>query len=390
LSFNKLTIVIWIILQLGPLGALFAQGSWYSYTTENSIMVDHQVNKVLIVDDVKWVGTNWGLYTFDNIQWVDYSSYLPHPQVRSLNLDHNGVLYVSTLGGIAVFDGSSWSSITPQNSILPGHINEVVFDANNKGYIGTIDGLFQIENGIVSLLLDSSSLEPDFINVKCLEMKGDSLCIGSINGGLAYYYNDSIQWFNASNGLVDNTSIDLVFIDQNLWIAAPYGGLISHLSSGNFISFNTDLFSGWPSNSLNCLYNDDGLLYVGSNEGGFFSFTYQDGIHNTVLYHSSNSGLVNNNVLSITKDNSGFWIGTQGGLVHWTPISAIDDITKNISVKVVENTMLLHAPCDLIIYSLDGKIIVNKQKIQSLSLNKLSRGYYVAEINQNKQLLFVP
>jgi len=390
LSFNKLTIVIWIILQLGPLGALFAQGSWYSYTTENSIMVDHQVNKVFIVDDLKWIGTNWGLYTFDNIQWIDYSSYLPHPQVRSINQDNNGVLYVSTLGGVAMYDGVSWSSFTPQNSILPGHINEVVFDENNIGYIGTINGLFLLENGLISLLLDSSSLEPNFVNVRCLQMKGDSLCIGTINGGLAYYYNGSIEWYNTNNGLNDNSSIDLLFLDQNLWIAAPYGGLISHLSSGNFLTFNTGIFNDWPSNSLNCLFEDNGLLFVGSNEGGFFSFSYQNGIHNTELYNSTNSGLINDNVLSITKDNSGYWIGTQGGLVHWNPISAIEEITKNISVNVIDNTMLLNAPCDLIIYSLDGKMIVNKQKIQSLSLSNLSKGYYVAEINQNKQLFFIP
>ena len=390
MSFNKLTIVIWIILQLGPLGALFAQGSWYSYTTENSIMVDHQVNKVFIVDDLKWIGTNWGLYTFDNIQWIDYSSYLPHPQVRSINQDNNGVLYVSTLGGVAMYDGVSWSSFTPQNSILPGHINEVVFDENNIGYIGTINGLFLLENGLISLLLDSSSLEPNFVNVRCLQMKGDSLCIGTINGGLAYYYNGSIEWYNTNNGLNDNSSIDLLFLDQNLWIAAPYGGLISHLSSGNFLTFNTGIFNDWPSNSLNCLFEDNGLLFVGSNEGGFFSFSYQNGIHNTELYNSTNSGLINDNVLSITKDNSGYWIGTQGGLVHWNPISAIEEITKNISVNVIDNTMLLNAPCDLIIYSLDGKMIVNKQKIQSLSLSNLSKGYYVAEINQNKQLFFIP
>jgi len=353
-------------------------------------MVDHQVNKVFIVDDLKWIGTNWGLYTFDNIQWIDYSSYLPHPQVRSINQDNNGVLYVSTLGGVAMYDGVSWSSFTPQNSILPGHINEVVFDENNIGYIGTINGLFLLENGLISLLLDSSSLEPNFVNVRCLQMKGDSLCIGTINGGLAYYYNGSIEWYNTNNGLNDNSSIDLLFLDQNLWIAAPYGGLISHLSSGNFLTFNTGIFNDWPSNSLNCLFEDNGLLFVGSNEGGFFSFSYQNGIHNTELYNSTNSGLINDNVLSITKDNSGYWIGTQGGLVHWNPISAIEEITKNISVNVIDNTMLLNAPCDLIIYSLDGKMIVNKQKIQSLSLSNLSKGYYVAEINQNKQLFFIP
>jgi hypothetical protein len=60
-----------ILFQLGPLGALFAQGNWISYTNENTILVDNKINDILIVDGIKWIGTSWGLYTYDNSTWVD-------------------------------------------------------------------------------------------------------------------------------------------------------------------------------------------------------------------------------------------------------------------------------------------------------------------------------
>ena len=134
LSFNK-TILIWIVFQLGPLGALFAQGNWQSFTTENTILVDNQINDILIVDGVKWVGTNWGLYTYDNTSWIDYTDVLPHPLVNSISIDKEGNIYVCTLSGIAIYNGISWDTITSQNSIITSHVNEVVFDDDNTAYV---------------------------------------------------------------------------------------------------------------------------------------------------------------------------------------------------------------------------------------------------------------
>ena len=201
------------IIQIGPLGALFAQGNWEYFTTDNSILVDNTINDILVVDNIKWIGTSWGLYSFDNTSWIDYTSELPHPKVNSINMDNEGKLYVSTLRGLAIFNGDNWEVLTPQNSILRSHINEIVFDNSNIAYIGTINGLYQI-NDDISNILDSSSLEPTFVNVRCLAFKGDSLCIGTVNGGLGYLYNDSISWYNSNNGLIDNTATDILVMDK--------------------------------------------------------------------------------------------------------------------------------------------------------------------------------
>ena len=93
-----------------------------------------------------------------------------------------------------------------------------------------------------ALLLDSSSLEPDFVNISALAFKGDSLCIGTVTGGLGYWYNDSISWYNTTNGLIDNTATDLLVKDQNLWISCPY--LTAQLTNGSFLT-NTGFFPNW-------------------------------------------------------------------------------------------------------------------------------------------------
>ncbi len=354
-------------------------------------MTDNQINDILIIDGVKWIGTNWGLYTYDNTSWIDYTDVLPHPLVNSISIDQEGNIYVCTLSGIAIYDGVSWETITSQNSIITNHVNEVIFDDNNTAYVGTIDGLFKMNNDDISIILDSSSLEPNFINVRCLTFKGDSLCIGTVNGGLGYLYNDSISWYNTNNGLIDNTSTDLLVDKENLWITSPYGGLISHLLDANFLIFNTGFFSDWPSNSLNTVYKDDELFYVGSSGGGFFSFSYDFGVQNTNTFNTKNSGLINDYVLCIEKDELGYWIGTEGGLVYWTDISSIYEpyqVIKPVN-NIFDNVLTFHFKDDINIYSLDGKLIFSDNNISSINLSFLNKGVYISEFNNSRSILIL-
>ena len=377
--------------QLGPLGALFAQSNWESFTIENTILVDNQINDILINNDVKWIGTNWGLYTYDNTSWTDYTDILPHPLVNSISIDKEGNIYVCTLNGIAIYNGSSWETITSQNSIITSHVNEVVFDDNNTAYIGTIDGLFKKNNDDISIILDSSSLEPGFINVNCLSFKGDSLCIGTVNGGLGYLYNDSIDWYNTNNGLIDNTSTDMLVDKENLWLTAPYGGLISHLLNGNFLIFNTGFFNDWPSNSLNTIYKDDDLFYIGSSGGGFFSFNYEFGIQNTNTFNTENSGLINDYVLCIEKDKLGYWIGTEGGLVYWTGVSSINhpNLLYKTTFNILNNRLIFPFKGDIIIYSLEGKHVFSAYNESSVDLSFLNRGCYISEFNNSRSIVII-
>ena len=353
-------------------------------------MSDHQINDILIVDGIKWVGTNWGLFSFDNTTWFDYSVFLPNNQVQSLVLDNNGHLYVSTLGGITIFDGSNWEQLTPQNTPLPSHINELVFDQSNVGFIGTINGLYKKENDLITLLLDSSSLEPDFVNISALAFKGDSLCIGTVNGGLGYWYNDSISWYNTTNGLIDNTATDLLVKDQTLWISCPYGGLTAQLTNGSFLTFNTGFFPNWPSNSLTTLQLDEQLIYVGTIAAGFFEFSFQDGIHNTSVYNTQNSELINNTVLCFEKGDDGYWIGTEGGLVNWNKSSSVnDDVINRTLFNVYENKIILYKDYSFAIFSLDGKKLMQSKGQKQINTGSLSKGLYILSIDSSSYLVSI-
>ena len=370
------------MLQTGALGPLFGQMSWSVYNTGNTIMIENQIN-CLLVDENQglWIGTNWGLYLKNGGQWQDFSEYIPNPRVKSLSLDNDGNLWVGTLSGLSIKEEEGWTTYNNQNSILNNQINDIVFNQENEAYIATIDGLFKYD-GNFSLVLDSSSLENSFVNIRSLAFKGDSLVVGTLNGGLGYLYNDSMIWHNTSNsGLNDNSSIDLsIDNNENVWIAAPYGGLVSHLSNDSWLIYNSVENNQWPSNSLSALlFDDNQFLFVGSNGAGFFRFYYNNGIPNTEKYNSANSPLPSNYVLCLAKDESDYWIGTEQGLVRWGTSVSVSEQEKNDFIKE-NNTLIFSENYNIDLYSVTGQRVYS-QNTSKVDLNSFKVGVYIVVYN---------
>ena len=379
-----------ILLQTGPLGALFGQMTWSVYNIDNSIMIENQINCLLVDEDKGlWVGTNWGLYLKNGGEWQEFTDELPNPQVRSLSLDDNGNLWVGTLSGLSIKEGDSWTTYNNQNSILNNQINDVVFDRNNQAYIATINGLFKYDTDF-SLVLDTSSLENSFINVRSLAVRGDSLVVGTVNGGLGYLYNDSMIWRNTSNsGINDNTAIDVAIDNnQNVWLAAPYGGLVSHLSNDSWLIYNTVESNQWPSNSLtSLLFDEDQFLFVGSNGAGFFRFYFNNGIPNTEKYNSNNSPLPSDYVLCLAKDNTDYWIGTEQGLVRWGTSVSISELEKNAFIKE-NNTLTFRENHNIDLYSITGQRVYS-QNTSKVDLNSFKSGVYIVVYNSIRKKIIV-
>jgi ligand-binding sensor domain-containing protein len=378
---NKFLVIL-ILLQTGALGPLFGQMSWSVYNTGNTIMIENQIN-CLLVDENQglWIGTNWGLYLKNGGQWQDFSEYIPNPRVKSLSLDNDGNLWVGTLSGLSIKEEEGWTTYNNQNSILNNQINDIVFNQENEAYIATIDGLFKYD-GNFSLVLDSSSLENSFVNIRSLAFKGDSLVVGTLNGGLGYLYNDSMIWHNTSNsGLNDNSSIDLsIDNNENVWIAAPYGGLVSHLSNDSWLIYNSVENNQWPSNSLSALlFDDNQFLFVGSNGAGFFRFYYNNGIPNTEKYNSANSPLPSNYVLCLAKDESDYWIGTEQGLVRWGTSVSVSEQEKNDFIKE-NNTLIFSENYNIDLYSVTGQRVYS-QNTSKVDLNSFKVGVYIVVYN---------
>jgi hypothetical protein len=100
-----------------------------------------------------WMGTadGGGVARFDGTTWTVYTtenSALPHNTVHALALDAQGILWVGTERGLAKFDGATWTAYTPENSGLPdGWIWALAPDIQGNLWIGTQSGLAVYRDG---------------------------------------------------------------------------------------------------------------------------------------------------------------------------------------------------------------------------------------------------
>ena len=91
LFFNSKIFIITLMLKTGLFGALFGQQAFVNYTTSNSPLIDNRVNCVAVDNNnVKWIGTEWGLMSYDESSWVDYSSNVDFNPIRCIEFDNQG------------------------------------------------------------------------------------------------------------------------------------------------------------------------------------------------------------------------------------------------------------------------------------------------------------
>jgi ligand-binding sensor domain-containing protein len=103
-----------------------------------------------------WIGTaEGGLAKFDGETWTVYNtdnSGLPDNAVQALTFDPQGTLWVGTQGALAQFDGQNWIVYNTDNSELPDNwVWSIAIDAHGNKWIGTGGGLAAYREGGVIL-----------------------------------------------------------------------------------------------------------------------------------------------------------------------------------------------------------------------------------------------
>lgn len=306
-----------------------AQQNYTSYNSLNSGLTDNSTTCLAVdTNNLLWVGSQGGLNSFDGVFWEDHTGDLPSPSVRCLELDSMGGLWVGTLGGLARYDGFAWTHFDTSNGLFNNQVNCVAFDSLNNPWVGTSQGLYRYDGRNWHVELDSSALEPTFVNITKLRFVKDSLIICTMNGGIGYLYNGIIDWYSSFlTGLPDNSSFDVELTEGGSRLfACPQGGLLMHFFSGQWFNWNIINSPGFPSNSLTCLEKlDSNLFLAGTLGAGVFEFSFQLGQPVTSVFDTTNHFLPDNYVSDIIVDlNGSVWIGTiSEGVVLWGGASSV-------------------------------------------------------------------
>lgn len=321
---------------------------------------------------VIWIGTKWGLNSYDQSELKSYfhdreqPNSLPDNFIRFITEDRLGDLYVSTNKGIAIYNKAenqfqplkyngkpfnAWSYLQIGDNFLFGG-EETLYQYNLTDKSITtifpdIDGdklkcINRIFQWSPDMLITSSKKDGlwmyDLIKKKMYrcpfvkEREINTIFVDSQNRlwvsfygkGIACYSKEGKRLFSLStknSGLNNDIIFDFLEKDNQLWIATDGGGI-------NILDFQTMKFShlkhisddeqSLPNNSIYRLYKDQmDNIWIGSIHGGLFAIkkvfikTYKD-----VPLNNPN-GVSERTVVSIFEDKDTLlWIGTDGGGIN--------------------------------------------------------------------------
>ncbi len=171
----------------GNVGVLiiFDGENWINYDSEESFFISDGVLSIAIdKEQTKWIATyvennfepdRGGLVKFDDmgedtslVVYRSSNSGLPDNNVYAVCIDDSGAKWLGTNGGLAKFDGESWTVWNTSNSDLPSdNIRCMVIDDYGNKWLGTDGGGVAVfnEGGVVSV--EEPAFTPNSDEINC-------------------------------------------------------------------------------------------------------------------------------------------------------------------------------------------------------------------------------
>ena len=251
--------------------------SWVTYDNTNGLVG----NQVKSIDEDEtggiWIGTSQGVSYFNGNSWVSYSSPDLHwSGVNATAFDSNGdKWFASPLGGITHFDGTIFTVYDTSNGLLSQNVTALLIDNQDNKWIGTGSGMSVLNASNTSFTQHTRMYimpPPDTLN-PVVDIAMDSygriwaaIYVGYLaEGGIAYW--DGNQWedFHVSDGLVGPNVRGLAIdSEDNVWVATSTGvSKISSIpSSLNSVSIaNFQVFPN-PSSGIITVSSDENLKNI--------------------------------------------------------------------------------------------------------------------------------
>jgi ligand-binding sensor domain-containing protein len=242
------------------LAYLSVNGEWTIYTTDNSELPDNNV-RVLESDGSGglWIGT-WGGLAYRSVsgEWTVYTtdnSGLPDNFISSLESDDSGGLWIGTNGGLAYRSVSGeWTVYTTDNSGLPDNdVRTLESDGSGGLWIGVINegGLTHLTFGQKTSL--AQTIQDEAIRTELLTGERAAILIHPRGQGTGYNQDISIEFMathayrTLHNRGYDNDEIYFLSYKPDVDINGD-GMVDRNVVDGPITQF--DLVAGTPSRDL--------------------------------------------------------------------------------------------------------------------------------------------
>ncbi len=313
---------------------------WTIYSVSSqSLPSDTVTSLVMDKNGNLWIGTRRGIVRYDGIRFADMSLGLPDRFITSVTADTSGKPWVGTYsGGVAQYQGTSWSVYGAPNQLPSNFINAVAVDSANRTWIGMQqNGLVRYENftWFAAFDMDNSQIPDNNVTVIMPSIDG-TLWVGTRSGGLARLLGSNWTQFRTANSgfTEDNIMSVAVTATGEIWTCGP--GDVSHFDGINWTTYSSRSLGLLQGGFTALALDNQNRPWVGTFEQGVLRFNGSSWIQ----YNTSNTtGFPDNFINAITvAPNGDVWIATYNGVGRF---NGTNWITYNtISLPAIPNNLV--------------------------------------------------
>lgn len=252
-----------------------------------------------------WVGTLGGVSRFNGTDFTNFSKQdgLHNNQVNCIYQLRNHNIVLGAIGGLSIYDGRQFQIYLFPEAQRTAQVNDLYEDELGRLWVGTEKGLLCWLNGTWQ---DLSTYDlPESMHIKRLVPQGKVLLV-ACKKGVGALRDD--RWFwELNDPQLNGTIMDFHSSGKHWWIATIGKGLV-HYSPDALVAYGPN--EGLPSRNISGIEPDgEGGLWLKSRDGLFHMNEQQQ-----FTSYSEREGLSTSDVRALCLDQQGtLWLGTNGG-----------------------------------------------------------------------------
>ena len=218
-----------------------------------------------------WVNTTWGLFCFDSK--LDIKHFYGSDGGHSVFDDKDKLYYAHMYGRINLlhnkYDRINKAPYLSNGPSIPSDINKIVKQGKLIWFASNSNGLFLLENGRFSSLLQQNKFKESNIKELIINSKNE-LVIGTNNGNVfvAKWENNKLQIIKEFKPYIDIIGSSISFIEdvKGAYFIGTNKG-INLIQNNRFVKL-LDKSEGIEDIQFNdCVQDDDANLWIGTNNG---------------------------------------------------------------------------------------------------------------------------
>ena len=309
-SILALTLVSPVLWGLDPRLALtqFGHDVW---TTADGLPQDAVRAVAQTTDGYLWFATTGGLARFDGVSFTvfDTSNGAPSSWFTALAPGLDGSLWAAcaNASGLVHYRNGKFEEVAIDFGIPSRIYRALLLDSRGTLWIGGDGGLSRFAHGRVTRVF-TGAMET---NVHAIVEDSAGVVWVAANNGLHRFEGASERVYTTKDGLPDNSVFGVAPApDGGIWVGT-HRGFLAELRGGNFRAFSAR--DGVPPGGILALLTDrDGALWIGTEGGGVGRFA-----GGRFSSYQTRDGLSNQVVRCLLEDAEGsVWLGTAGGGIN--------------------------------------------------------------------------